>query len=36
VSWVLTHVRIHENVYAFGAAGYAAVAARFLWAHRLA
>jgi hypothetical protein len=31
---VLNHVKIHEEAYAFGAAGYAAVAARFLWSHR--
>ena len=36
VSWVLTHVRVHEDAYAFGAVGYAAVAARFLWEHRSA
>ena len=34
VSWVLHHVKIHENAYAFGTAGYAALAARFLWEHR--
>ena len=34
VSWVLGHVKIHENAYAFGPAGYAALAAKFLWAHR--
>jgi hypothetical protein len=31
---VLEHVKIHENAYAFGAEGYTAIAARFLWAHR--
>jgi len=34
VSWVLHHVKIHENAYACGTAGYAALAARFLWEHR--
>jgi hypothetical protein len=34
LGWVLNHVKIHEEAYAFGAAGYAAVAARFLWSHR--
>jgi len=33
VSWVLQHVKIHENAYAFGVA-YAALAAKFLWQHR--
>jgi hypothetical protein len=35
VSWVLHHVKIHENAYAFGVAGYAGIAAKFLWAHRV-
>jgi len=34
VSWVLEHVKIHENAYAFGTAAYAATAAKFLWEHR--
>lgn len=34
VTWVLDHVKIHEDAYAFGTAGYALLAARFLWQHR--
>jgi hypothetical protein len=34
ITWVLDHARVHANAYAFGTAGYAETAARFLWAHR--
>jgi hypothetical protein len=34
VAFVLTHVKIHEDAYAFGAEGYALIAAQFLWQHR--
>lgn len=34
VAWVLHHVDVHEDAYAFGAAGYARTAAEFLWQHR--
>lgn len=34
VSWVLDHVHIHGNAYAFDSARYARTAAAFLWQHR--
>jgi predicted small secreted protein len=34
VAWVLKHVKIHEEAYAFGEGGYSLAAAKFLWRHR--
>jgi hypothetical protein len=34
VEFVLTHIKIHEDAYAFGPDGYPESAAKFLWDHR--
>jgi hypothetical protein len=34
ISWVLEHVKIHDEAYAFAGTRYALAAARFLWQHR--
>ena len=35
LDWVLGHLSVHDDAYAFGRAGYPRTAARFLWAHRV-
>ena len=34
ITWILDHADVHRNAYAYGPAGYAEQAARFLWQYR--